>query len=78
MKAYKVRVDTDNNFVFKNYKYKINDSVQQYKVKDVPDYNNADMDTIIILEEEEDKVVFLDEKLVIIDQKLIHVTHERK
>jgi hypothetical protein len=64
--------------VFKNYKYKINDSVQQYKVKDVPDYNNADMDTIIILEEEEDKVVFLDEKLVVIDQKLIHVTHERK
>lgn len=62
-------VNTENEFVFKGIKYKINKDLKQYRTSD----SGLDMDSIIVLEREHENIVeFLDENDNMIEKKYIN------
>lgn len=69
VKVQRCIVDTENEFIFKGIKYKINKDLKQYKISD----SGLDMDSIIILEREHENIVeFLDENDNVIEKKYIN------
>jgi len=65
-----VSVDIDNKFIFEGNTYKICDSVTRYRVTDIPERNNAEMDVILVVTDR-DKIWFLDENMDKIKNKFI-------
>ena len=71
-------VDTDNEFKFMNRTFVIDESVEQYKVHnkagEVYDYTNeAIMDKILVVVDNENKLRFYDQDLNEIDGSLVYV-----
>jgi len=63
-------VDIYNIFIYKGSKYKICNSVDRYRVNNIPEENNAQMDTILVVEDR-DIIWFLDEDMNKINNKFI-------
>jgi len=71
-------VNTDNEFEFMNRTFTIDESVEQYKVHnkagEVYDYTNeAMMDKILVVVDNENKLRFYDQDLNEIDGSLVYV-----
>jgi len=65
-------VDTENEFEFKGIRFKINDSVKMYKVKNKGIDNDCDMDKILCLyNRDKDKFYFYDMDIKKVNSKLI-------
>jgi len=63
-------VNIENIFNYKRSKYKICDSVLRYQVNNIPEENNAQMDTVLVVEDR-DMIWFLDEDMNKIKSKFI-------
>jgi hypothetical protein len=63
-------VNIENVFIYKGNKYKICDSVDRYRVNNIPEENNAQMDTVLVVEDK-DMIWFLDEEMNKIKSKFI-------
>ena len=63
-------VNIDNEFMYKNNKYKIDESLEQYKVYDIPTLNKAEMDSIVIIEQNGNTFYF-DQKLNSLESGLV-------
>lgn len=44
-------VNIENNFIYKENTYKICDSVERYKISNIPEENNAEMDVVLVVED---------------------------
>ncbi len=72
MVAKVLRVDIDNIFIYEGKKYRICEKVDRYKTTEIPNENNAEMDTVLVVEDK-GKIWFLDENMDKIKSKFIEI-----
>lgn len=63
-------VDTENEFAFNGYEFRIHNTVKQYAVKDKGISNEAEMDSILCIDDE-DSIRFFDQNLKELNESVV-------